>query len=122
MVYPQAVDFAFSAQRQNEPMRRVENRFVLHAQRSEVVDVEKPPVVDFVGRDAPGGKPVGLTFEERVQRIERRALRGRAVYPRERGPSGTCHLAMRGCELRELTLVHVLVALPFRRALARGLL
>ena len=69
MVDAQAVNLAFGRKRQHEAVRRVEDFVIFHAQRSEVVDVEETTVVDLIRSDAPEGEPVGLRFEQGMQRL-----------------------------------------------------
>src|SRR5207244_2215949 len=50
-----------------------------HADGREVVDVEEPPVVDFLGRHAPERWAVRLRVDERVEPVERPRVARRAV-------------------------------------------
>ena len=51
-------------------MRRGEQFGQFDAQPGEVVDVEKPAVVDLLGGDPPAGEAIGLRFEEPMQAAE----------------------------------------------------
>src|SRR5205814_8761340 len=53
--------------REHHAVRRGEQFGQFDAQPGEVVDVEKPAVVDFLGRDPPAGEAIGLRFEEAMQ-------------------------------------------------------
>ena len=79
VVDAQAVDPAGGDQLQHQAVRDFEDRFVFDPQRRQIVHIEKPPVVDIFGRDAPVGELIGLQFEQLVQRIEARRLRRRAA-------------------------------------------
>ena len=52
---------------EDQPVRRLEQLRHFDAQPGEVVDVEKAPVVDLLGRDAPERDPIGLILEQPVQ-------------------------------------------------------
>src|ERR1700686_4140242 len=42
----------------------------LHPDCSQIVDVEKPAVIDFVGRNPPETQPVSLVIQKLLQRVE----------------------------------------------------
>ena len=51
----------------------------LHAQGGQLVDVEKAPVIDLIGGDAPVGQPVNLFIEQFFQQIEASRLTRPAI-------------------------------------------
>ncbi len=79
MVDAQAVDLAVGGERQRERVRRLERGIVFHAQGSQIVDVEKAPVVDLVRGHAPVGQPKRLQLEQGMQGLCR--LGGDACDP-----------------------------------------
>src|SRR3979411_1214737 len=86
MVYPQPVDLAFTDQLEQQPVGVLEYCQILDAQPREVVYIEEPPIVDFVGRDAPGSQPIRLCLEQLVQCIKRR------IVPRSARETSYCGL------------------------------
>src|SRR3546814_4402227 len=52
---------------EDEPVNGVEDLGKLDPDAGQVVDVEKPPIVDFTGCDAPEGDAIGLRLEQAVQ-------------------------------------------------------
>ena len=70
MIDAQAVDESAPDQLQNHFMGRLEHRAILHADRGQLVDVEKSAIVDLVGRDLPEAQPIGLVGEQTLQPIE----------------------------------------------------
>src|SRR5690606_15984873 len=73
-------------ERPQQTMNRREDIGIFDADRCQRVDVEEAPVVDLVGRRAPGREPIRLRLEQVVQLVEARRVTGRAVDPRHRGP------------------------------------
>ena len=61
-------------QLEGKAMHLVEDRRVFHAERRELVDVEEPPVVDFLRRDPPMREAIRLLVQERVEQVERARL------------------------------------------------
>ena len=69
----------------DEPVHLVEHRRILHPQRRQLVDVEEPPVVDLLRRDAPVRQPVRLRVRAARRGVEAARLAGDAVEaPRRR--------------------------------------
>jgi hypothetical protein len=60
MVDSQAGDQSLLYESEYKLVDRFENRVLLHANGSEIVDVEKPSIVDFVCSYAPEAKSVRL--------------------------------------------------------------
>jgi hypothetical protein len=58
---------------------------VFHAQRRQLVHVEKPPVVDLLGRNSPVREPVRLRVEQVVEPIEGSRLMRCAVQRDDAG-------------------------------------
>ena len=83
MVDAQPLDLALGDEIENEAVGGVEHRRVFHAQRGEVVDVEKAPVVDLVGGDTPVGEAVALELDQLVQQVEAGGITGAAVEFRQ---------------------------------------
>ncbi len=74
VVDAQAVDLALAEQAEDQVVRGVEDFLPLHAQRRQLVDVEKAAVVDLVGGHAPERQAVGLGVEQPVQQVEARGV------------------------------------------------
>ena len=70
VVDAQAGDFFVRDQGEEEFVDGVEHGGHLDADGRELVDVEKPAVVDFLGGHAPEAQPVGLRLDELVQPVE----------------------------------------------------
>ena len=70
MIYPQSGDPTCSDQSPHEPMNGFEHARILNANRRQIVDVEKPPVIDLVRRDSPVSQPVPLLLQQSFQLIE----------------------------------------------------
>src|SRR5690606_41258144 len=77
------VNLALGRPLEHAPVRRLEHGLVLRAQAREVVDVEKAPAVDLVGRDAPVREPIRLTLEQGGPARVALALAGCAVERRD---------------------------------------
>src|SRR3546814_12754110 len=67
MVEPKAFDLAVGDPAEDEPVHGVEDLGKLDPDAGQVVDVEKPQIVDFTGCDAPEGDAIGLRLEPSVQ-------------------------------------------------------
>ena len=67
MIDAQCVHHAGRHQFEHQFMSRLECQLVLHPHGSQVIDVEKTAIVDFVRCDAPVGEPVGLGLQQLVQ-------------------------------------------------------
>src|SRR3546814_16113849 len=67
MVERKAFDLAVVDPAEDEPVKGVEDRWKRDPYAGQVVDVEKPPIVDFTGCDAPEGDAIGLRLEQAVQ-------------------------------------------------------
>ncbi len=65
-------------------MHALKDLRVLDADRGHLIDVEKPAVVDLVGRDSPIAEPIGLLVEKRFQAIETGRFAAAAVELEER--------------------------------------
>src|SRR6266478_2040331 len=76
MVDPQALHVPALDQAEHEPMRLLEQLGQFHAQAGELVDIEKPPIIDLLGSDPPIGDPMRLHFEQLVQPLEARRITG----------------------------------------------
>src|SRR5512143_2565890 len=70
MVDPEPDDLPLADEPQDEPVRLVEDAFVLHPDGGEAVDVEEAAVVDLLSRHAPVRQAIGLRVEEAVEQIE----------------------------------------------------
>ena len=122
MVDAQPIDRSRSDQFEHEPVRRIEHRLVLDAQRRELVHVEEASIVDLVRCDAPVRESVRLRFQQGMQGVERFRLSWHAVQ-RVHGGFDRLHerRRVRG-ELREAALVNFLVAIALGAPLRTGLI
>ena len=93
VVEAHALDLALGDQAQQQAVGGLEHLGPLHAQASQLVDVEEAPVVDLRARDPPVGEAIGLVLQQRMERLERLGQAGRAV---ERGDRGIERLAHAG--------------------------
>ena len=88
---------------EDQPVRRLEQLRQFDAQPGEVVDVEKPAIVDLLGRDAPEREPVGLFLEQKMQPAEAVRIAGLPGDRPHRGLQRRCRLRI-GCRLGQLML------------------
>ena len=77
MVETDAGDLPLGHEAQEQPVGFAEDRRVLHADGGQFVDVEEAPVVDLLGRHAPGGQPVGLVVVAPCMEQHAELVRGR---------------------------------------------
>src|SRR5215469_13541878 len=80
MVDAESVNLAFAQESEYEFVGLVEDKLRLLSQGSEVVDVEKAPVIDVVGGNPPIGEAIGLRLDQLVQGIERGGIAGFPVH------------------------------------------
>src|SRR3984957_10104786 len=100
-------------------MRLLEYGLVLHAQGSEIIDVEEAPIVDLIGGDAPGCEPEGLLLEEFVQPIRTCRRGGIATQASDGRIDGLRDEGLRGAHRRQTALVDLLIAVAFGDLVAR---
>src|SRR5690606_34464009 len=67
MVDADALQLPVLDQLQDQPVRRLENLGIFHAQRRQFVDVEKAAIVDLVGCNTPVREAIRLRLEQLVQ-------------------------------------------------------
>ena len=79
VIDPQAGDFFLGHQFQDQLVGEGENLGVFDPQRDQVVDGEKPPIVEFFVTDFPVGQAEKLFAEQAVQQIEALGLAGLAI-------------------------------------------
>ena len=84
MIQPKAVQPPLGDKAEHELVYIAEGARVLDADAGEVVDVEKPPVVDLADGDLPVRQPVMLAFQQPVQ--DRDAARIAECRPVDREP------------------------------------
>ena|SRR5437667_3280883 len=113
MIDTKPFGFALGGKLEHQTMRCLEHRFVLHAQCSEMVDVEKTAIVDLVGGHAPVSDTVRLRLQERVQGGEAFALTGRAVELADGSVDSLGKWRMLAHQLRQSALMQLFVTLPF---------
>src|SRR5690242_17967169 len=85
MIDAQSVDLARTDELEQKPLRILEYRQVFDAQPGEVVHVEKPPIVDLIGRNTPRRESIRLRLQQLVQVVERFVIAGssrKAAYHR----------------------------------------
>src|SRR3546814_7860387 len=70
VIEPDALEFAFGDELEDEAMADLEEFRIFHRKSGEIVDVEEPAVVDVVRRHAPIGYVIGLPFQQRVRSEE----------------------------------------------------
>src|SRR5215469_14377560 len=108
MVDAKSVNLSLCDKIQDEFMGLVERRFVLLAQCSKIVDVEKAAVVDVIGRSSPLREAIGLSFDEFVQRIEAAGVIGTSVNRDHVLCDEFCDLARARGKCGQTTLLDVL--------------
>jgi hypothetical protein len=84
MVHAKPGDVSRAYQFKNEGVDGRENFGILHANGSQLIDVEKPAVVDFVGGHAPEAEAIGFALEQPFQAIETAGIAALAIQTHER--------------------------------------
>src|SRR5436190_6157882 len=79
MIDSQSTDQALGQKFFDEPVGGLKYLGALHADRGQFVDVEKTPIVDFVGGHLPVRKPIRLIQQQLVEQIETRGVAARPV-------------------------------------------
>ena len=79
MIDPQPRYRAFLQELEHEAVRFLEHVRILHPDGRQLVDVEKAPVVDLLGRHSPVRQAVGLLAKQRVEQVEGGGDAGLAV-------------------------------------------
>ena len=85
MIDPQTVDAPLANEAEYRFVHVIEDFVFLDAEPGKVVDVEEAPVVDVARSDPPMSQPIGLGFEQAMQRAEAFGHADRAVDERD-GP------------------------------------
>src|SRR5581483_4622257 len=70
VVDPEPIELSLPDEPEDQPGGLLEYLLPLHRDRSEAVDVEKPAVVDLIGRHPPIRKAISLPVQEGVEEIE----------------------------------------------------
>ena len=70
MVNPQTGDLPFPDEFEYQSVGIIKNLGVFHPDSSDIVNVEKTPVIDLFHRDAPVGQPPYLFTEKSVQQVK----------------------------------------------------
>ena len=70
MIDPQPGHLSFPDEPEQQSVALGENRRVFHSDGAQVVDIEKPPVIDLLRRHRPVREPVHLPAQEFVQQVE----------------------------------------------------
>ena len=97
MIDAQPINMAARQQLTYQPVCMLEHFRVVHAQRRQIIDIEETAIVDLVRCYTPESQPVGLGFQQFVERIKvphigRRAVECRHILLHELRNVGT------GCE------------------------
>src|SRR3954470_10668213 len=101
MVQPQPADTAFRDQLADKTMAMIEDGRSLHADGSELADIEEPAIVDPRGGAAPARGAIALAFEQPIQALDARRVAGLRSIARG-GPARYLCRPRLGCgELRE---------------------
>ena len=83
VIDPQTIDAPLANEAEYGFVHAIEDLVLLDAQPGKIVDVEEAPVVDVARRDPPMRQPIGLGFEQAVQRPEAFRHPDRAVDERD---------------------------------------
>ena len=106
----QAADLAFGQQPEHQLMGRLEHLGAIHANGGQVVHIEKAPVVDLLGRDAPVAQAVGLPLDQRIQHVEAARVAALAVEAPHRLLDRGAHFGRRIGQRRQPALEDLLLA------------
>ena len=79
MVHAQRRHAPFRHQSPQQPVRMREDVRILHPQPDEIVDIEKPPIIDLLCRHSPMGEPIRLRLQQSMQQVEAVWFTRRAV-------------------------------------------
>src|SRR5207248_1024762 len=110
MIDAQSVDLPFPQQLKNKAVRLFEHRRVLLTKRGEIIDIEKPAVVDVVRRHSPVRQPKGLRLDQFVQVFKTVRLTWNAVEVSNDVFDKTHNLGRPRAQLCQPALVNFLVA------------
>ena len=92
MIDAQAVHRAATDEFKQQAVRIFKDLRQFHANGCEIVDIEKPAVVDFLRGDAPKSEAIRLIVQERVQRVETACVPGGSIDFLQRGVDRFAHL------------------------------
>ena len=79
VVDSQAIDIAPCDEIERQPMNHFEHLRLLGADGGELADIEKPPVIDLVGRGFPMRQAINLRVEQFIEPVEAARIVDRAV-------------------------------------------
>src|SRR5437762_768849 len=102
-------------------VRGVENIRQFHADSRQIIDVEKPPVIDFLGRHSPESEAVGLSVQQFIQPIETARIPDVAVNRLDRFLNRPLHLWRFGATAFQTFLDNLLLARAFLDPFGIGL-
>ena len=106
-------DQPFCEQMADQSMDGVEHARFLDANRRELVDIEKPAVVDFIGRDPPVGQPVPLLIQQLFELIETACVPFLAVDLPDRAIQRVFHGRRRLDQIGQTATSDLLFSIPF---------
>src|SRR5512147_2464251 len=121
MIYPEAGDHAFTDQPEYEFMGLPEHIDIFHPDRTEIVDVEKPAVIDLIGSDLPERQPVNLLPQKLVEHIEAFGFARDPVEYVYIFCDESLHFGAVGAEISETPFDDFLFAIPLGHPFSAGL-
>ncbi len=88
VIQADAADFSVCDQRQQAAVAGIEDHGQLDAQRGQLADVEKTPVIYGLQRQLPGAQAIVLALQHRVEKVEALGLARAAAQRAERAVQG----------------------------------
>src|SRR5580704_4776280 len=110
MIDAQAIDFSVGDESEHKTMARLEDSFILDTNTRKIVGVEKPPVVDVIGRDSPIGQAEGLRLDEFVKIVKAGRVGGIAVNTLDAGVNASKDFWSTRAQFFETALMNLFVA------------
>ena len=79
VIDPEAGELAFARELDDQRVGMAKNFFIFDAQRNQLVDVEKSPIIELFRGDFPKRQPIPLLRQQPIEQVETFRLAGGAV-------------------------------------------
>src|SRR5437763_16920249 len=108
MIESEPGDLPFPNQTQNEFVGGGEKSRLLHAHSHQLIDIEEPAIIDFVGGGSPIGEAIGERLEQLVKAVRAGVLAALAVERRQGGLDVCATAGGLECQLVQALALHFL--------------
>src|SRR5580658_3369621 len=95
MIEPQSIRLAVCHQSKNKTMSGLKHGLTFHANTSQIIRIEKAPVIDVVRRDPPVGEAKCLRFDKFMEFLEAVSIRSVAIARRATDRVDDCNQTLR---------------------------